>query len=61
MDPASIPPAVLECLQVDTAELRKSLDSSSDIDAIRGAYQKLEATTFSIAETLYGGDGSAQA
>jgi len=52
---------VLEGLRVDAADLRKHLDSSADIDAIRAAYQKLEATTFGIAETLYGGEGEAQA
>ena len=29
--------------------------AGADIEAIRNAYQKLEATTFSIAESLYGG------
>jgi molecular chaperone DnaK len=37
------------------AELRRSLEESSDLASIREAYQSLEATTFQIAEKLYGG------
>jgi molecular chaperone DnaK len=48
--------AVLEGLRGDAAMLRKHLDAGADIEAIRTAYQKLEGTTFAIAETLYGGD-----
>jgi len=48
--------AVLEGLRSDAAMLRKHLDAGADIEAIRTAYQKLEGTTFAIAEVLYGGD-----
>jgi len=46
---------ILTGLQTDLGVLRTSLDQGADINAIRDAYQKLEATTFSIAESLYGG------
>ncbi len=45
---------VLESLKGDASLLRQHLDSGGDIEAVRAAYQKLEATTFSIAESLYG-------
>ncbi|MBI2388140.1 MAG: molecular chaperone DnaK [Deltaproteobacteria bacterium] len=51
---------VLESLKGDAADLRKHLDAGADIEAIRGAYQKLETATFSIAETLYGGEAPPQ-
>lgn len=47
---------MLDGLRIDAASLRKHLDAGGDIEAIRMAYQKLEGTTFAIAETLYGGD-----
>ncbi len=46
---------VLDGLREDVGALRQHLDAGSDINAIRAAYQQLEATTFGIAETLYGG------
>ncbi len=45
---------VLESLKGDASLLRQHLDSGGDIEAVRAAYQKHEATTFSIAESLYG-------
>ena len=36
-------------------ELRQRLEQQANIGAIREAYQKLEGTTFSIAEKMYGG------
>jgi len=47
---------ILEGLRVDIGALRTSLDQGADVTAIRDAYQKLESTTFQIAEQLYGGD-----
>ncbi|MGZ5969702.1 MAG: molecular chaperone DnaK [Polyangiales bacterium] len=46
--------SVLEGLREDVNSLRANLQSASDVEAIRNAYQKLESTTFSIAESLYG-------
>jgi molecular chaperone DnaK len=46
---------VLASLQTDLGALRTALDQGADIAAVRDAYQKLESTTFSIAESLYGG------
>jgi len=50
--------AVLDGLRGDADLLRKHLEAGADIEAIRTAYQKLEGTTFAIAETLYGGDAT---
>jgi molecular chaperone DnaK len=50
-----VEPEVLDGLRGDAADLRKQLDAGADIEGLRTAYQKLEATTFSIAESLYGG------
>ena len=50
-----VAPEVLEGLRGDIEALRGLLDTGSDINAIRDAYQKLEATTYTIAESLYGG------
>jgi molecular chaperone DnaK len=36
--------------------LRASLEAQADVGTIREAYQSLEATTFALAEKLYGGD-----
>ena len=47
---------ILEELRGDIGLLRQQLESQADVVAIRDAYQKLESTTFSIAEQLYGGD-----
>jgi molecular chaperone DnaK len=49
-----VAPDVLEGLRGDVADLRRQLDAGSDVEGIRNAYQKLEATTFQIAESLYG-------
>jgi molecular chaperone DnaK len=51
-----VAPEILEGLRADIDNLRALLDTGSDIGAIRDAYQKLESTTYSIAEALYGGD-----
>jgi molecular chaperone DnaK len=45
---------VLEGLRTDVTSLKQQLESGNDAEAIRNAYQKLEAATFSIAESLYG-------
>ncbi|GAC1537170.1 MAG: molecular chaperone DnaK [Polyangiales bacterium] len=50
---------VLEGLRVDVVSLRQQLETGADVAAIRAAYQKLEGTTFAIAEQLYGGDAPA--
>ena len=46
---------VLESLASDIGALRAALESAADVEAIRTAYQRLEAATFAIAESLYGG------
>jgi molecular chaperone DnaK len=51
-----VAPDVLEGLRLDIESLRAALDQGGDVTAIRDAYQKLESTTFTIAEQLYGGD-----
>jgi molecular chaperone DnaK len=51
-----VAPEILEGLRSDIETLRALLDTGSDIGAIRDAYQKLESTTYGIAESLYGGD-----
>jgi hypothetical protein len=38
-------------------ELRKLLETQSDLTQIRESYQRLEAVTFAIAEKMYGGIG----
>ncbi len=44
----------------DLALLRDSIESGSDLQAMRDAYSRLETATFQIAEAMYGnGDGSA--
>ena len=50
---------VLEGLRVDVVSLRQQLETGADVVAIREAYQKLEGTTFAIAEQLYGGEAPA--
>jgi molecular chaperone DnaK len=50
----------LEQAKAQTVELRGKLDQQANLQAIRDAYQKLEALTFTIAEKMYGGvDGQA--
>ncbi|MFI5302197.1 MAG: molecular chaperone DnaK [Polyangiales bacterium] len=45
---------VLQGLATDVVSLRTQLDAGADVLALREAYQRLEATTFQIAEKLYG-------
>jgi molecular chaperone DnaK len=54
-----VAPESLEALRLDIEALRAALDAAADVDAIRSAYQRLEAATFAIAEQLYGGDAPA--
>jgi molecular chaperone DnaK len=46
---------LLDELRGGANELRVLLEANEAVDTIRGAYQALEAKTFSIAEKLYGG------
>jgi molecular chaperone DnaK len=39
--------------------LKQALESGVDMDSMRQAYAQLEAATFAIAETMYGGDAAA--
>jgi molecular chaperone DnaK len=48
---------LVEALLADIAVLRDALDQNLSREEIKAAYEKLEATTFMIAENLYG-DGS---
>jgi molecular chaperone DnaK len=50
-----VEPAMLEDTRVLAGELRGLLENQAELSEIRDAYQKLEATTFAIAEKLYGG------
>jgi molecular chaperone DnaK len=45
----------LDQARAQAAELRGRLEQQANLSAIREAYQKLEAITFSIAEKMYGG------
>ncbi len=45
---------VLADTKQQALDLRELLESGSDLDGIREAYQKLEAMTFAIAESMYG-------
>ncbi len=49
--------AMLEDARERAKQLRTLLEAQSDIGTVRDAYQKLEALTFQIAESLYGGGG----
>jgi molecular chaperone DnaK len=51
-----VEPGVLEDTRALAGELRGLLESQAQLSDIRDAYQKLEATTFAIAEKLYGGN-----
>jgi molecular chaperone DnaK len=50
-----VEPSVLEGTRALAGELRGLLENQAELSEIRDAYQKLEATTFAIAEKLYGG------
>jgi molecular chaperone DnaK len=47
--------AMLDDAKTRAKQLRALIEANSDIGEIREAYQKLEALTFQIAESLYGG------
>ena len=47
-----VEPAMLEDTRVLAVELRGLLENQAELSEIRDAYQKLEATTFAIAETV---------
>ncbi len=47
--------AMLDDARQRAKQLRTLLESQADIGTVRDAYQKLEALTFQIAESLYGG------
>src|SRR5512140_2349642 len=49
--------AMLDDARQRAKQLRMLLESQADIGTVRDAYQKLEALTFQIAESLYGGGG----
>jgi molecular chaperone DnaK len=48
---------LLEEAQTGVGELRKLLETQSDLAQIRESYQRLEAVTFAIAEKMYAGIG----
>ncbi|MFO0672954.1 MAG: Hsp70 family protein [Polyangiaceae bacterium] len=52
-----VDPEVLANTKQQAADLRELLKAGTDLNAIREAYQKLEAMTFAIAESMYGGAG----
>ena len=47
---------MLDDARTRARHLRELLERQAEVEAIRDAYQKLEAQTFKIAESLYGGD-----
>lgn len=49
-----VSPELLEQMRSECVALRALVDSGSDIVSLRNGYQTLEATTFRIAESLYG-------
>jgi molecular chaperone DnaK len=51
---------VLEETKQQAIDLRELLQDGSNLGAIREAYQKLEAMTFAIAESMYGGETSVE-
>ncbi len=55
-----VEPAMLDDTRALAAELRELLENQAELAEIRDAYQKLEATTFAIAEKLYGTGTDAQ-
>jgi molecular chaperone DnaK len=52
---------MLEEARQRAAHLRELLETQAEVEAIRDAFQKLEAQTFKIAESLYGGDTGTEA
>ena len=53
-----VDPTMLADTRATAAHLRGLLESQAELAQVRDAYQRLEATTFAIAEKLYG-DGNA--
>jgi molecular chaperone DnaK len=49
----------IAAMREDLAALKESLESGSDLQAIRDAYTRLETATFQIAEAMYGTDDAA--
>lgn len=49
--------AVVESVRADARRLRELLEKGSELNALREAYQDLEAAAFRIAESMYGGQG----
>jgi molecular chaperone DnaK len=50
--------ALLEEVKRSSAALRVLLDEGADLEAMRAGYSRLEAATFQVAESMYGGSGS---
>ncbi len=51
-----VAPIMIESARESCKRLRKLLEAGSDLANIRSSYQELETLTFTIAESLYGGD-----
>jgi molecular chaperone DnaK len=54
-----ISPEKIAAMRDDLIALKESLESGSDLQAIRDAYTRLETATFQIAEAMYGTDDAA--
>ncbi|HEX7672013.1 MAG TPA: molecular chaperone DnaK [Polyangiaceae bacterium] len=54
-----ISPEKIAAMREDLISLKESLESGSDLQAIRDAYTQLETATFQIAEAMYGTDDTA--
>ncbi len=50
-------PALLDEVRTDAHNLRMLLEGGGDLNALRDAYQRLEAASFRIAESMYGPEG----
>jgi molecular chaperone DnaK len=48
-----VPPETSDAIREDILLLRETLESGVDLNAIRAAYLKLEAATYSLAEAMY--------
>jgi molecular chaperone DnaK len=53
-----VSPEAIEAIKSDVEVLRQTLDSGADLSAIRLAYAGLEASTFAMAEAMYGAAGT---
>jgi molecular chaperone DnaK len=49
---------LLDEVKADCASLRRLLEGSGDLEALRAAYSQLEGAAFRIAETMYGDSGA---